>query len=37
MVQYNNNQGVGAIGRGGEIENSRFLDKHVSFIHSCEQ
>ena len=39
MVRYNNNRGVGIIGGGvlGEIENSRFLGKHVSVIYLCEQ
>ena len=38
MVRYNDNRGVGII-RGvlGEIENSRFLGKHVSVIYLCEQ
>ena len=39
MVRYNNNQG-GWNNRGGvpgEIENSRFLGKHVSVIYLCEQ
>ena len=39
MVRYNNNRGVGITGGGvlGEIENSRFLSEHVSFIYLCEQ
>ena len=39
MVRYNNNRGVGIIGGGvpGEIENRRFLSKHVSVIYLCEQ
>ena len=40
MVRYNNNRGVGIIGGGGvlgEIENSRFLSEHLSFIYLCEQ
>ena len=39
MVRYNNNRGVGIIGGGelGEIENSRFLGKHVSVLYLCEQ
>ena len=38
MVQYNSNRG-GWNNRGGlgEIENSRFLGKLVSYIYLCEQ
>ena len=39
MVRYNSYRGVEIIGGGvlGEIENSRFLGEHVSFIYLCEQ
>ena len=39
MVQYNSNRRVGIIGGGGlgEIENSRFLGKLVSYIYLCDQ
>ena len=39
MVRNNNSRGVGIIGGAGvlgEIENSRFLSEHVSFIYFCE-